>query len=146
MTLKSTPGKSHEKIEAILNLYLLNLVFGRIMIVMATIGVLVNAIMACVLSCSHKHHAHVDEARKTRGSVFIPPRIIDSKCSFASHGSSSISSNIGRRGDEKSVGHSALKQGPPTDDKCEHVNMLISRNINIRAAFIHIIGTMIVTN
>lgn len=105
------------------------------MIVMAAIGVLVNAIMACVLSCSHKHHAHVDEARKSRGSVFIPPRIIDSKCSAAS---SSLSS-IGRRGDDKSVGINAARS-PSTDDKCEHVNMLISRNINIRAAFIHILG------
>ena len=104
------------------------------MIVMATIGVLVNGIMACVLSCNHKHHhVSMDESKSLRGSVFIPPRIIDSKSSFGS-----------RRGDDKFTEPEVKppKKHQEADEKCEHVNMLISRNINIRAAFIHIIGIL----
>jgi hypothetical protein len=90
--------------------------------------------MACVLSCNHKHHhVSMDESKSRRGSVFIPPRIIDSKSSFGS-----------RRGDDKFTEPEVKppKKHQEADEKCEHVNMLISRNINIRAAFIHIIGIL----
>ena len=105
----------------------------NMMILMASIGVFLNGTMAFILSYSNKSKCKETSVRKN--SSFIPPKIIDSKISFSSRLSTSTS-NSSKLDNKKDQ----------TDEKitdCEKIDQMVSRNINIRAAFIHIIGDMI---
>lgn len=94
---------------------------------MAGCGVIINGIMAFVLSISHRHggidHHHGHSHQERRQSSLNTPKIIDSKCSISHNKTPS--------------------QVSDSKADSEDVNTLVSRNINIRAAFIHIIGDMI---
>ncbi|CAF0703861.1 unnamed protein product [Brachionus calyciflorus] len=104
---------------------------AKIMTTMASIGVVFNLIMAFVLSYTHKHKEITNDKRN---SIFIPPKIIDSKVRFSM---SRIS--VGKLDDFNTSKENSNEFQIDSDQ----INSLVSRNINIRAAFIHIIGDII---
>lgn len=105
---------------------------AKIMTTMAAIGVGFNLIMAFILSYTHSHK---EIACQKRNSIFIPPKIIDSKQSLSMNRLS-----VGKIDDLN-----IFNQNQNTDFSFnnDHINAMVSRNINIRAAFIHIIGDII---
>ncbi|RNA37265.1 zinc transporter 2-like [Brachionus plicatilis] len=105
---------------------------AKIMTTMASIAVCFNLIMAFILSYTHSHK---EISSQKRNSIFIPPKIIDSKQSLGLN--------------RFSVGKIDSLNIPSENDKSnlgidnDQINSMVSRNINIRAAFIHIIGDII---
>lgn len=94
---------------------------SKVMIIMASIGVAFNAIMAFVLSYTKKQNTE-----NNRNSRFMPPKIIDSKLSLAEKQSRTSQNE-----------ENLIETNP------EKIVQLVRRNINLRAAFIHIIGDLL---
>ncbi len=125
-----------------------------LMIIMAGIGVLINAFMAFSLSyshhkCSHSllSHAKCQENLKSsqKHHRFHPPKIIDSKFDFHHLTTDKISKKLL---EHKSSVLSTSESMKSTNlnvavNDTEKIDQMVSRNINIRAAFIHIIGDLI---
>lgn len=107
---------------------------AKIMITMASIGVAFNFIMAFVLSYTHKPKEVVENRRSSR---FNPPKIIDSKISFSSEKSSISKLSVL---DQTNIN---VRNENLMESNSEKINAMVSRNINIRAAFIHIVGDLI---
>lgn len=105
---------------------------AKIMTTMASIGVGFNLLMAFILSYTHSHK---EIANQKRNSIFIAPKIIDSKQSL---GLNRLS--VGKI-DNLNIINENDKANFCIDN--DQINSMVSRNINIRAAFIHIIGDII---
>lgn len=108
---------------------------SKIMITMASIGVAFNAIMAFVLSYSHKPK-EISENR--RSSRFNPPKIIDSRSSF-----NEDKFSFSKLDDFQEINNPQINENEISVSNTEKINAMVSRNINIRAAFIHIVGDLI---
>jgi zinc transporter 2 len=96
----------------------------RVMIAMASVGLFINAIMAISISYSGEPTSDAElksiKIEPKKSSSFLPPRIVDSS----------------------SLKPAQSNEKLETTDSTEQLNRLVSRNINIRAAFIHIIGDL----
>jgi len=125
-----------------------------LMITMAGIGVLVNAFMAFSLSytnhkCSHASFSHAKCQENPKSSQkhhrFHPPKIIDSKFEFHHLTTDKISKKLLEHKSSLLSTNETIKSAHlnETVNDSEKLDQMVSRNINIRAAFIHIIGDLI---
>ncbi len=113
---------------------------AKIMIVLAGCGVVVNALMAFTLSYTHTSKDHKSHAKDP---LFIAPKIIDSTMSLPYEKLNNITNIKSDNGGGSSPIDTVTKDDGDSSAKNEKLNFLVSRNINIRAAFIHIIGDLI---
>ena len=108
-----------------------------IMITMASIGLIVNAIMGFVLSCNHNHSSKKIKSR----SLDTTNVVCNSQMSSFTKRLSEYNLNENAFNKENKLLSTQRSLGSFEDSS--KINELVNKNINIRAAFIHVMGDLL---
>jgi len=112
---------------------------SKVMIGMAILAIIVNAIMAFVLSCNH------NSSKTNRKTIATESNLVKTKQVDCQSQNSSFTGRLDEINSSRNVFVEEKKLFSVKrsfEDTCK-INELVNRNINIRAAFIHIIGDLL---